>query len=81
MLILCTEVLKYVDLWNHYRIQKQHDSIVLGRPYVLYYYPQESNGEQCGFYVLLELLAEMQKDIQPFGKGLAAASLLASLTA
>ena len=65
--IIRTETLEFVDTWNHHRIRKQGDDVLAGRPYVLYHYPQESGGQQCGVPVDLTQLQPMIDDVVGFG--------------
>lgn len=66
--IIREEVFEFTRLWNTHKIRKQkRESHVSGIPWILYHYPELSNGIQCGVEVEEELLLSYQADIADFG--------------
>ena len=69
VLIIREELLQFIDLYNNcccIRKQKNRPYVVSGIPIILYYYPEETEGEPCGTSVPLEALQEAQEELQDF---------------
>lgn len=61
---------EFVHVWNNHKIRKQpkRPYLVSGIPYLLYNYPERTDGEQCGFVIPQD--SPMLRDLQESLAGL-----------
>jgi hypothetical protein len=69
MPILRQEICKFVRLWNVHNIRKQRERPdgVYGKPYFLYFHPEDRETEDYGLSPDQDLVDELLEDMNDWG--------------
>jgi hypothetical protein len=67
--ILRQEMLEFVLNWNNHTIRKQpkRPYLIPGVPHLLYHYPEQKGGVQCGVPVTIDQTAPFAAQLATFG--------------